>query len=60
MERFRRMKQFKYSNTNPPLNDPKWHYTGSLSVNVQQTWLKYGFKPSKKYIFIITRKEITS
>lgn len=54
------MKQSKYSNDNPPLKDPKWHYTGSLSVNVQQTWLKYGFKPSKKYIFIITKQEIQS
>lgn len=52
------MKQSKYSNENPPLNDPKWHYTGSLSVNVAQTWIKYGFKPAKKYIFMITRKEI--
>jgi len=54
------MRQSKYSNDNPPLKDPKWSYMGSLSVNVLDTWVKYGFKPSKKYIFMITRKEIKS
>ncbi len=54
------MKKFKYSNDNPPLNDLKWKYNSSISTNIMQTWLKYGYKPVKKYIFITTRKEITS
>ncbi len=52
------MRKSKYTNDNPPLKDRKWNYTGSLSVNVMQTWLKYGFKPAKKYVFIITKQEV--
>jgi hypothetical protein len=52
------MQKSNYTNDNPPLKDPKWHYNGSLSVNVMQTWVKYGFKPAKKYVFIITKQEV--
>jgi hypothetical protein len=48
----------KYTNENPPIKNLNWRYTGSTETSVLKTWAQYGFKPAKKYIFIVTKQEI--